>query len=58
MAELLAGPSPRHIEFVNVGRDEPTGNFTTALQNSENKKYYREQDKSPRGYGRVWRPNF
>ncbi len=59
MADLLAGPSLRHIKFVNVGRDEPTGEFTKQLcKILEEKKYYREKDKGPHGYGRVWRPNF
>jgi hypothetical protein len=58
MADLIAGPSLRHIKFVNVGRDEPTGEFTKQLcKILEDNKYYRE-DKGPHGYGRVWRPNF
>ncbi|WP_339029295.1 DUF3800 domain-containing protein [Bradyrhizobium symbiodeficiens] len=59
LADLLAGPSLRHIKFVNVGRDEPSGEFTKQLcKILEEKKYYREGNKGPHGYGRVWRPTF
>jgi hypothetical protein len=59
MADLLAGPALRHIKFVNVGRDAPSGEFTKQLcKILEDKKFYREKDKGPHGYGRVWRPSF
>jgi hypothetical protein len=58
LADLIAGPALQHIRYLHTGRHTITSPFTQKLVSIlEEKKYYRELLKNPKGYGRVWRPD-
>lgn len=57
LADLLAGPSLQHIRHLHTDRHEITSSFVRDVAALlEQEKFYREGQKGPDGYGRVWRP--
>ena len=57
LADLVAAPALAHIRFLTTGRDPLRGDFTRMVAHYlEKHKFYREGDKGPDGYGRLWRP--
>jgi len=48
----------QYIRFKHTGRHPVTGEFVSKLcEILESGKFYREKDRGPDGYGRLWRPN-
>lgn len=57
LADLLAGPALQHIRHLNTDWHEITSGFVRDVADIlEREKFYREGQKGPDGYGRVWRP--
>jgi Protein of unknown function (DUF3800) len=57
LADLLAAPALQHVRHLHTGRHPITSAFIQSLvEILENKKYYREILRGPKGYGRIWRP--